>query len=270
MRVASRAALLLAADIALLTVLWPDWAALVGDLDAPADWAQQAGIDGAAATLAAAALWLTAAWLGAGLAAAALAGAPGAAGRVADHLARAVLPRALYRAAEGAGGLGVLLAPVAAGAHAPARHLPLPAPTAPTAAAAGDTSTDGGVLPAPVLPSSPSAHPPSAHPPSAHPPSAQPPSAHPPSRRSQPPSPPAAGTALRVLVRPGDSLWRIAAQHLPRDASPARIARTWPRWYAANRAVIGTDPNRIMPGQQLQAPTTPATPTTPTATTQEP
>jgi hypothetical protein len=176
-----------------------------------------------------------------------------------------VLPRALYRAAAGAVGLGVLLAPVAAGAHAPARHLPLPAPTAPTAAAAGDTSTDGGVLPAPVLPSSPSAHPPSAHPPSAHPPSA-----HPPSRRSQPPSPPAAGTALRVLVRPGDSLWRIAAQHLPRDASPARIARTWPRWYAANRAVIGTDPNRIMPGQQLQAPTTPATPTTPTATTQEP
>jgi hypothetical protein len=50
-------------------------------------------------------------------------------------------------------------------------------------------------------------------------------------------------------------LWNIAARHLGPHASAAEIARAWPRWYAANRAVIGIDPGVILPGQVLYAPT---------------
>ena len=62
------------------------------------------------------------------------------------------------------------------------------------------------------------------------------------------------GTEQRVRVRPGDSLWLIAAHRLGPDASDADVAADWPRWYAANRAVIGDDPSLIEPGQVLQAP----------------
>ena len=57
-----------------------------------------------------------------------------------------------------------------------------------------------------------------------------------------------------VVVRPGDSLWAIAARALPGDQRAAEIAAEWPRWYAANRAVIGNDPDLIHPGQRLRAP----------------
>lgn len=57
-----------------------------------------------------------------------------------------------------------------------------------------------------------------------------------------------------VVVRRGDSLWAVAARHLGPDASPAHVAAEWPRWYAANRHLIGDDPSRILPGQVLQAP----------------
>lgn len=56
------------------------------------------------------------------------------------------------------------------------------------------------------------------------------------------------------LVRPGDTLWDIARRHLPAGASAAQVARAWPRWYAANRRVIGPDPSLIVPGQRLLVP----------------
>jgi hypothetical protein len=56
------------------------------------------------------------------------------------------------------------------------------------------------------------------------------------------------------VVRRGDALWDIAARHLGPDATAADIAREWPRWYAANRAVIGADPNLLRPGELLHAP----------------
>jgi LysM repeat protein len=62
-------------------------------------------------------------------------------------------------------------------------------------------------------------------------------------------------TVGAVVVQPGDSLWRIAARHLPAGYSEADVARAWPRWYAANRATIGPDPNVIQPGQVLLRPT---------------
>jgi hypothetical protein len=57
-----------------------------------------------------------------------------------------------------------------------------------------------------------------------------------------------------VVVRPGDSLWEIAAEHLPPGHTDAQVARAWPRWYAANRQVIGGDPDQILPGTHLVPP----------------
>jgi hypothetical protein len=58
-----------------------------------------------------------------------------------------------------------------------------------------------------------------------------------------------------VVVHRGDSLWSIAARHLPPGAAAADIERTWHRWYATNATVIGHDPNVILPGQILLPPT---------------
>jgi nucleoid-associated protein YgaU len=57
-----------------------------------------------------------------------------------------------------------------------------------------------------------------------------------------------------VVVRRGDTLWDIAARHLGSAATVARVAAEWPRWYHANRAVIGPDPDHLEPGQRLHPP----------------
>lgn len=57
-----------------------------------------------------------------------------------------------------------------------------------------------------------------------------------------------------VVVRRGDSLWAVAARHLGPGATDAEIAAAWPRWYAANREVVGPDPDVLLPGQVLRAP----------------
>jgi nucleoid-associated protein YgaU len=57
-----------------------------------------------------------------------------------------------------------------------------------------------------------------------------------------------------VVVRPGDSLWTIAAARLPDDATDTQIARAWPAWWSANREAIGTDPGLILPGLSLTPP----------------
>lgn len=58
-----------------------------------------------------------------------------------------------------------------------------------------------------------------------------------------------------VVVRRGDCLWDLVARHLGGDATDAEVANAWPRWYAANRAVIGSDPDVLRPGQVLRIPT---------------
>jgi resuscitation-promoting factor RpfA len=77
-----------------------------------------------------------------------------------------------------------------------------------------------------------------------------------PAAATAPPAPPPASapTSGLVTVAPGDSLWRIAADHLVVGATDAQIAAAWPRWYDANRDVIGDDPHRIRPGQVLSPP----------------
>lgn len=65
----------------------------------------------------------------------------------------------------------------------------------------------------------------------------------------------APGSAEAVLVRPGDTLWDIAAEHLGSGATDGEIAESWPRWYEANRHAIGDDPALIQPGMVLLPPT---------------
>lgn len=81
--------------------------------------------------------------------------------------------------------------------------------------------------------------------------------------RTEPPSAgPLARPGLRttahppsaVEVRPGDSLWSIVARHLGPDADAQDVADTWPKWFEANRGVIGEDPNVLRPGQLLVPP----------------
>lgn len=57
-----------------------------------------------------------------------------------------------------------------------------------------------------------------------------------------------------VTVRRGDSLWSIVARHLGPDADAGTVAAVWPTWYAANRALIGDDPDLLLPGWQLRVP----------------
>ncbi|MFJ3956429.1 LysM peptidoglycan-binding domain-containing protein [Arthrobacter sp. NPDC090010] len=57
-----------------------------------------------------------------------------------------------------------------------------------------------------------------------------------------------------VAVRTGDCLWSVVSRHLGPDVTDLQVARAWPRWYAANKGVIGPDPDRLLPGTLLQPP----------------
>jgi nucleoid-associated protein YgaU len=162
-------------------------------------------------------------------------------GTAADRAGRVLVPRVLLKLVAGSAGLGVLVAPAAAGAQPP----PRPAPTATSAPSAPTLAT----VPGPVWPSDPAgASMPGPRWPSTP---STPPADHP----DHPAEPaPDSRPADTVRVRPGDSLWLIAARRLGPAADPDRIATEWPRWYAANRAVIGSDPDLIRPGQVLHAP----------------
>ena len=158
---------------------------------------------------------------------------PGACGRAGQRVAAAwspVLLRGLVRAALG---LTVAGGPLVAGTAAFADP-----PTFPTL---------DRVVATTVAPSPPTA-------------SALPPSIPGPIRASKPTTatatdPTTAAHVHVVVVRAGDTLWDIAARHLPTGHTDADVARSWPRWYAANRSVIGPDAGQIRPGQQLVAPT---------------
>ncbi|WP_026145956.1 hypothetical protein [Nocardioides sp. Iso805N] len=57
-----------------------------------------------------------------------------------------------------------------------------------------------------------------------------------------------------IVVHAGDSLWRLTADRLPRDADDATIEHAWRRLYAANSELIGADPDHVEPGQRLARP----------------
>jgi len=233
------------ADAAVLVGLRPGPTRLATRLAHPGRWIDAVGADAAIGALAGATLWLLAAWVAVGLLATAAGRLPGAAGATARRIAALALPGVLRRALAGAAGLGVLLSPAVASAGAP--H-PGGAATA-VGTAVPSPLPPSDVLPAPRLPL------------------VQRPAA-PPTARELPTSGlrthglpahevrtgSARAPVRTVTVRPGDSLWQIAAARLGTRPSPARVAAAWPRWFAANRAVIGEDPDYLVPGEVLHAP----------------
>ncbi|HST46869.1 LysM peptidoglycan-binding domain-containing protein [Jatrophihabitans sp.] len=212
-----------------LTAGTPHFGELVQDLSAPRQWLALAGPDAAVATLAGALLWLVALWVAVSLALTAGSLLPGRLGALARAVARRLTPAALRRVVVAAAGASILLTPVTALA-APAGS-PVPGST-PSAMPAVGWPTD----PTPSADPTTSAPAPQVAP-----------------RFSQ-------GTgrdarsAGQVTVRPGDSLWSIAARRLGTSPPAARIQQEWPRWYAANRHLIGADPGLILPGTRLVAP----------------
>jgi hypothetical protein len=57
-----------------------------------------------------------------------------------------------------------------------------------------------------------------------------------------------------VVVHRGDSLWSMSTSVVGTDASNAEIASFVADLYAANRALIGDDPNLIQPGTVMTVP----------------
>src|SRR4051812_3411977 len=136
------------ADGGTIGLLRPPLGLLARHLRHPHAWVTEVGADRALAELSAAALWFAAVWLAVGLLAGLAAWLPGSAGRWADCVGRALLPRAVRGLIAGSAGLGVLLAPVATGAATPT------APPGP-----GPASSQGASIPAPAWPQSPAANP---------------------------------------------------------------------------------------------------------------
>ena len=63
-----------------------------------------------------------------------------------------------------------------------------------------------------------------------------------------------ATAASTARVRAGDSLWAIAARHLPPGSPDAAVSRAWRRLAATNAGRIGRDPDLIFPGTVLRVP----------------
>ena len=55
-----------------------------------------------------------------------------------------------------------------------------------------------------------------------------------------------------VRVAPGDCLWSLAARLLPQGSPTGTVANGWRLLYAANREVVGPDPDLVHPGQVLR------------------
>ena len=189
---------------------------------------------------------LGAAWLAALVVLAVAGRLPGTLGRAARSVARRVAPVALHGLLGLAVGTVSLAAPAAAAERPapPAVSLDWPglSPSSGTTPAVGPSATVSA-SPIDTEPTSPAA--------TAALSPAPPPSTAPSQPAAQPTS---AVTPTRVVVRPGDSLWGLAARDLGPDATSSRIAQEWPRWWAANRVVIGDDPDLIHPGSVLDRP----------------
>jgi resuscitation-promoting factor RpfA len=259
-------AALVAADGAVLGVAAPAPVAFATGLAAPHAWVARIGADHAAVIAAGAGLWCVAAWLGLGLLVAVAGRLPGAVGALARTTARRVLPAAVWPVAAAAIGVGAMLMPAAAVADTPG---PPTGRGASGPSVAGPVLTDhlgggpvrsGGVHPRSITPRWPSDAPePAPDWPTSPTGRTDParPAPHPHHRPPADPGHPGDHTVPlppTIVVRPGDSLWRLAADRLGSRATPARVAAAWPRWYAANRRVIGADPNLIHPGVTLHAP----------------
>ena len=263
--------------------LWTFWLAGAGSLTAVrasgSDTAEDLLVLGAAGVGA-----VLLAWLGLGVTLSALSAAPGAVGRLATVAAEHVAPAAVRRLTAAVVGAAIATAATPA-AHAdspfPAPPLtpttsqtaPAPDPAfgitvrAPVVDAVPDPGTTTGrvaTVPDPgfgagirTAPATTSAPAPSTTTTTAPAPTPAEETRTPPTLGPLGPAPhtpsPSSGARHVTVVR-GDSLWAIAARHLGPQATRRQVAHEWPRWYAANRKVIGPDPNLIRVGQVLTAP----------------
>jgi hypothetical protein len=266
----SRDSVLIAAmtllDVCVLLGDRPRWRVLASGFAAPHVWISRVGADSAAVSVAAAVLWLAAVWLAIGLLATAGSHAPGVLGSLCGRVSRTALPAVMRRICAGAAGISVVLSPVAAcatsghGAVA-AVHPDVRWPadrvieTATDRALAATIAETGGNASRSDIPPAPAVRWPSALPQgaAADPLPGAPPGIPP---RGQPPAAASSATLKAVTVNAGDSLWTISARALGPHASAADICAAWPRWYAANRRVIGNDPALLIPGTRLIAPAT--------------
>lgn len=194
--------------------------------------------------------WGVLGWVGLVFAFTALTWLPGAVGHTASRLAVRVTPVAARRAARLAVGLAVASGPVAAALPAAAWSLPVDhLPAAPAA--------DGPA--APALPAIGRPGPATAEVIATGPTDPATGAAADDGDAADTDGGGASGTdqAAPVIVARGDCLWDIAARALGPDARNADIAAAWPRWYEANRGVVGADPDLIQPGMVLRPPAAP-------------
>lgn len=217
------AAVAMAAVGATLPMLAPDPVGAARSLAAVQRLADTAGGDAVVLRVAGLLVWLVWAWGAVGLGLTAVGALPGVAGAVARGLLHVVLPAGARRAASLALGVGIgLNGTVVAGTVLAGPALAAVPVTAPAAGGAPEWPTAAPSAPgAPDWPASPAQH-------------------------------------DHVVAR-GDCLWRIAEAALP--PGPARptdaeVAGAVRAWWSANAAVIGPDPDRVVPGQVLHAPTT--------------
>jgi nucleoid-associated protein YgaU len=174
---------------------------------------------------------LVAAWLLGSALLVLAAAVPGRLGRVADRVARRCVPAALRTAMVAALTVGATAGPGLAGVANADTHRP---------------ATPRHSLPDLDRPASPHLQPP----PSQQRATPAPTYSHPAAVRPEP----TRSQQDAVVVRGGDTLWGIAERALGPTAAAADVAAAWPRWWAANRDVIGPDPDLIHPGQRLVAP----------------
>lgn len=217
-----------------LVMLTPSFADMTSDVLAAQRTADSAGAESLVLAAAGLAAWAVWAWGALGLVLTAGSALPGVLGHAARALTGVVLPGAARRSAALALGIGL-------GVAGPLAGTTLMVVGAPPAAAA---TTSTSVPDWPDVPGAPAGSVPG---------SDAGPSEVPP--LPDWPAPPAAGD--HVVVR-GDCLWDIAAARLSdqlgRTASAAETAQATSDWWAANAAVIGPDPDVLLPGQVLRPP----------------
>lgn len=214
-----------------LTALTPGPDELVTALTAPQRTADAAGPDALVLTAAGVLAWSVWAWGALGLTLTAASALPGVLGTMARLGTQVVLPAGARRGAGLLLGLGL-------GVAGPVTGIGVSVAVAPAASAA--PAGDVPDWPAAVAPS------------------ATPTRTSMPDWPVDPPAPPDQGS--HVVVR-GDCLWDIVRTrlheqtgHPPSDGQTARAVHAW---WTANAGVIGADPDLLLPGQVLRAPTAP-------------
>ena len=224
---------LIAASWALLSVLRQTSAVIFGP--------GRAAVDELVTAISAAAALVLLVWVALGLLVSVLAVIPGPWGAASRHLQDYIASTAIRRWAALLLGAAIAstIAPAGAAATLPTSTISAPAPEWVALGERSLPSFEANEPPAPAptwTPAPTRALPPVTLTTQRQEPSAAEPGAH------------------EITVRRGDTLWDLAAAHLPAEAPDAEIAAAWQQWYAENRAVIGPDPDLILPGQILTAP----------------